>query len=141
MSLVHRKKKKVYVLPEVGQLQHWQGLLSLQINVFKLQTRFPKMDVHVLNQKKKSWFLKFPTLRKQNREISISSSIPQIKIAQGQFKAKQKSFDFCAIVSSCYILIWKTIVSTWASKLNEQIGWVQRKDLSSSHSLHAMYAV
>lgn len=54
------------------------------------------MDVHVLNQKKKFWFLKFPTLRKQSRETAISSSIPQIKIAQGQFKVEQKSLNFCA---------------------------------------------
>lgn len=82
------------------------------------------MDAHVLNQKKKFWFLKLPTSRKQKRKIAISSSIPQIKIAQGQFNAKQKSF--CAIVLSSYILIWKTVVSTWASELNEQVGWVKR---------------
>lgn len=66
-----QEKEKICVLPDEGEVQVWQGLLSLQLNFFKLQTRFPKIDVHALNQKKKFWFLKFPPLRKEQGDSHL----------------------------------------------------------------------
>lgn len=78
MSDTHIQRKKIiHVIPEKGQVQCWQGPISLQLCFLNYKLHFLKWMFVFLIRKTSSDFLSSPLRKKQNGEIAILSSIPQ----------------------------------------------------------------